>query len=290
MSILTLGQSDIEVNRIGLGAMPLSLPGHPDKTVATDVIRSFIESGGSFIDTANVYCSNKDNVGHNERLIHRCLKSLGALDTVRVASKGGLRRINDDWDVDATPMWLRVSCENSLVDLNCRSIFLYQLHAPDPVVPLLESVGELVRMREEGLIQHIGLCNVSRKQLKMVLKQTEILSVQNRCNLFHANDIEKGMIELCQAHNVTYICHSPVGGHYQHKSLMRKIELRKIASHYDTTPYVIALAWLLARGENVMAIPGASQVASIEDSMKAGSIKLKQEDLAILNLLAAISD
>ncbi len=285
MQTRTLGKTDVIVNSIGLGAMPLSLPGHPDKETAFEVVKSFIEQGGNFIDTANVYCVDKNNIGHNERLIFRCLKKMNSLDDVKIATKGGLRRLSNDWTVDASPMWLRISCEQSLVDLDMRSIFLYQLHAPDPDVPLLESVGELMRLKKEGLIQHIGLCNVTRKQIRMVLEHTDILSVQNRCNIFQKDDLFKGYAKFCEDNGVSFICHSPVGGHYQHENFMRNKLLNDIAGKYEETPYTIALSWLLQRGNNVLPIPGASKVGSINDSMKANKIQLDAEDVKQLDQL-----
>lgn len=285
MKTRKLGKTDITVNSIGLGAMPLSLAGHPDKEDAYEVIKSFVEQGGDFIDTANVYCVDKNNIGHNERLVFRCLKKMDVLDTVKIATKGGLRRLSNDWAVDASPMWLRISCEQSLVDLDTRSIFLYQLHAPDPDVPILESIGELTRLRDEGMIQHIGLCNVTRKQIRQVLEHTDIMSVQNRCNVFQKDDLFKGVAKYCEEEGVSYICHSPVGGHYQHKRFMRNRLLNEIADKYETTAYGISLSWLLQRGNNVLPIPGATKINSISNSMKANKIMLDAEDIKQLDQL-----
>ncbi len=285
MHTCKLGNTDIEVNTIGLGAMPLSLPGHPDEQIAFDVINAFIESGGNFIDTANVYCSDKSDVGHNERLIARALKELNAPDDIKVATKGGLRRLNNDWAVDASPMWLRISCENSLTELKLRSIFLYQLHAPDPDIPFDESIGELVALKNEGHIKHIGLCNVGRKQIAEALKQTEILTVQNRCNIFQAQDLENGTAEFCRDNNISYICHSPVGGHYRHKDLMADKKLQQVAETHGTSAYVIALAWLIQRDYPLIAIPGASKTRTVQSSMLAHEIDFSEQDLELLSSL-----
>ena len=206
-----LGYTVIQVNAIGLGAMPLSLEGRPDEKTAFNVIKTFVENGGNFIDSANVYCVDDADVGHNERLINKALNQLNNTHDVIIATKGGLRRPQGGWTIDASPDWLRQSCEKSLQDLDVDRIFLYQLHAPDPNVPIIESVGELARLKEEGKIQHIGLSNVSAYQIELALSIAPILSVQNKCHLFNTEAFTDGVIECCVQNNISFIAHSPVG-------------------------------------------------------------------------------
>ncbi|HZA28111.1 MAG TPA: aldo/keto reductase, partial [Gammaproteobacteria bacterium] len=108
-----LDSTGIKVRAVGLGAMPLSIQGRPDEARAYEVIKAFIDCGGDFIDTANVYCLDDSDLGHNERLLHKVLARLGVLDTVLVATKGGLTRPRGRWEVDGRPEWLRSSCERS---------------------------------------------------------------------------------------------------------------------------------------------------------------------------------
>ena len=283
-SRLKVPHTDIELCRIGLGAMPLSLKGRPPEEQAHDVIRAYVNAGGNFIDTANVYCRHEKEIGHNENLVHRALKSMQH-EEVYVATKGGLRMHGENWEVDASPSWLRMSCETSLMNLNTQFIFLYQLHAPDPDIDILESVGELMRMQSEGMIRHIGLCNVTRKQLRRVIEMTTILSVQNRCNLFQREDIDSGMVSMCGDNGVLFIPHSPVGGHYDHASMMNHVDLKQLAEKHGTTAYCIALAWLLNQGDHVLPIPGASKVGSIESSLAAMQVRLDSEDMEALDRL-----
>src|SRR5882672_5396284 len=111
-----IGSGGREVNRIGLGGMPLSIQGRPDERTALAVIRAFVENGGDFVDTAISYCLDNTDLGHNERLIAKALAALRRTDVV-VATKGGLTRPNGRWDVDASAQWLRKCCEQSLRDL-----------------------------------------------------------------------------------------------------------------------------------------------------------------------------
>ncbi len=284
--VIRLRGETASLSAIGLGAMPLSLQGRPDEATAMRVIRTYLEGGGNFIDTANVYCSNEHELGHNENLIHRAVKSSGR-DDVYIATKGGLRMHGDNWTVDASPAWLRMSCEQSLMNLNSACIFLYQLHAPDPDIDILESVGELMRMQAEGMIRHIGLSNVTRQQLRRVVEMTDILAVQNCCNLFDRADVDSGLLEMCREQQIVFIAHSPVGGHYDHARLMQNTVLREIAEKFDSTAYCVALAWLLNQGEHVLAIPGASRPDSIRNSLSALDINLDAEDLARLDQLGA---
>lgn len=285
----TIDGTELRVNPIGLGAMPLSIAGRPDAERAAGVIRRFIGLGGNFIDTANVYCLDDGDLGHNERLIASVLRELGsAADGVIVATKGGLRRPGGDWTVDGSPEWLRASCEKSLSDLGVDCISLYQLHAVDPRVGLESSLKELVRLRDEGMIRHIGLSNVSLAQIKAALDVAPVAAVQNRCNVFERQDVRNGLVEYCGARGLAYIAHSPVGGHHGHVRLRQSPLLAEMSARYRCSPYALALAWLLAKGEHVLAIPGASRIASVEDSLTASGLRLSVQDLDVLDRMADV--
>ena len=285
MHNITLGFTGKSVTAIGLGAMPLSLDNRPDESAAVSVIKAFIDGGGNFIDTANVYCIDDNDVGHNENLIYRALSQFGKLDEIIVATKGGLRRPKGRWDVDATPGWLRASCDRSLRDLNTDCIFLYQLHAPDPDVPIAESVGELSRLQTEGKIKYIGLSNVNMHEIMQALTITPILSVQNRCNVLEKKSFTNGVIDLCHKENIIFIAHSPVGGHFNHTRLVKAGPLCRIAGKHGASAYQVALAWLLHKGEHILPIPGASKVSSITDSLQAIHVRLDKEDMQVLDKL-----
>jgi len=278
-----LGNTNIEVFAVGLGAMPLSLDGRPDEAQAFDVIQAFVDGGGNFIDSANVYCIDDSDVGHNEKLIARALAKLDDAKNIIVATKGGLRRPSGGWTVDGSPEWLRQSCEKSLQDLNTDSIFLYQLHAPDPNIPLTDSVGELARLKAEGKIHHIGLSNVTVEQIQLALSITDIISVQNRCNLFERTSFENGVVKFCKENNISFIAHSPVGGHFQHAQRAEDILLKILAEKYDVSTYQIMIAWLLHRNSSVVAIPGASKTSSVMDSLQAINVKFSKEEMQLLN-------
>ena len=281
-----LGNTGLMFKAIGLGAMPLSISGRPDEAQAFAVIEAFVADGGNFIDTANVYGLDDDDIGHNERLIRQALDQLGASDRVMVTTKGGLRRPGGAWVVDGDPDWLRLSCERSLQALQTDRIGLYQLHAIDPKVDFRHSLETLVKLKEEGKIRYLGLSNVSSAQLEQALDFTVIASVQNHCNLFDQRDFHNGLIDFCRARRITYIPYSPVGGHRGHVRLDQEPLLQHLAAKYQASPHRIALAWLLHKGRHILPIPGASRVASIRDSLQATNLKLGAEDIATLDRLA----
>ncbi|MFT5425669.1 MAG: aryl-alcohol dehydrogenase-like predicted oxidoreductase [Gammaproteobacteria bacterium] len=278
-----LDNTSIEVFAIGLGGMPLSLDGRPDETQALSVIDAFVDGGGNFIDTGNVYCVDDSDVGHNEKLIAKALSKLVDSTNIIVTTKGGLRRPKGAWTVDASPAWLRQSCEKSLVDLNTDSIFLYQLHAPDPEVPLTDSVGELERLKSEGKIQHIGLSNVTVEHIQLALSITNIMSVQNKCNLFEKTSFKNGVVKFCEKSNITFIAHSPVGGHFGHTQRADNTLLKKLAEKHEVSAYQIMIAWLLNKSSSILAIPGASKRSSITDSLKAINVEFSKEDMQLLD-------
>lgn len=278
-----LGCTGLTVFPVGLGAMPLSIQGRPDEARALAVIKAFVDGGGDFIDTANAYCLDAGDMGHNERLIRRALDRLGVASRIVVATKGGLTRPHGQWEVDGRPEWLRASCEKSLRDLNTDCIALYQLHAVDPKVPLAESVGALLCLQAEGKIRHIGLSNVGPDQLREALTMAPVVSVQNRCHPFRKRDFHNGMVSLCAARGVSYIAHSPAGGHFGHTRLAADPEIGAIASRLGVSPYRIALSWLLQKEAHVLPIPGASRVDSITDSLGSVRLALAPVDMAVID-------
>jgi aryl-alcohol dehydrogenase-like predicted oxidoreductase len=280
----SLGSSGSTVTPIGLGAMPLSIKGRPDERTALAVIAAFLEGGGNLIDTAISYCFDDTDLGHNEQLIAKALAQSKRTDVV-VATKGGLRRPDGRWDVDGSPQWLRQCCEDSLRNLGGKPIELYYLHAVDPEVPFADSVGALVRLKEEGKILHIGLSNVSDEHLDEALRMTQIAAVQNRCNIFSRRDFANGLIERCRGARIAYVAYSPVGGHNGHQRLLKNATLARIAAKHATSPYVIALRWLLDSGEHVIPIPGASKVASVRSSSSALDVALDETDRVELDAL-----
>lgn len=276
--------ADLEVSPIGLGAMPLSIFDRPDETESLRVLHAALDAGITLIDTADVYCSGPEEIGHNERLIARALRDRPRDSTLVVATKGGLERRSDgSWPIKGSPEHLKRACDASLRALNVERIDLYQLHAPDPVVPFADSVGALARLRGAGKVRHIGLSNVSTRQIKVAETIVPIASVQNCMSPFDRTDFNCGVLELCEARGIAYIAYSPLGGTRGKARIVESEPLRRVGERHGVSPYRVALAWLLARSPVIIPIPGARRVQSIVDNAAAMRLRLDAQDLAELN-------
>ena len=277
MQQVQLGRTGRRVTRIGLGGMPLSTQGRPDRAQAKQVIRRAVELGVSFIDTADSYCLDDTETGHNERLIAETLDELGVRDEVLVATKGGSVRPEGRWERDGRPEHLRRACEHSLRMLGTDRISLYQLHAPDPRVRFTDSVGEVARLYEEGKVAAVGLSNVSLMQLQAALAIVPVTSVQNRFNPWDRSSEQTGVILYCDQNSITFLPYSPVGGGRRVKLLRESEELREVGRRYGgATPEELVLAWILAVSPSLVPIPGASRMESIESSVRAESLRLDE--------------
>ena len=138
-------------------------------------------------------------------------------------------------------------------------------------------------MNAEGKIQHICLSNVTVGHIQLARSITDITSVQNRCNLFVRTSFENGVVKCCEENNITFIAHSPVGGHSQHEQHTDNSLLNKLAEKYEASTYQIMLAWLLHSSSSLVAIPGASKTSSVMDSLQATNIEFSNEDMQLLD-------
>src|SRR5437870_4049712 len=150
---------------IGFGGMPLSIQGRPSEEVGRRVLHAAVDAGITLIDTADVYCLDDNDIGHNERLIASALNERPDRDRIRVATKAGLRRPRGAWTNDGSPKHIREACEGSLRALATQQIWLYQFHAPDPRVPFEKSVETFAELQRAGKCQHVGLSNVSVEEI-----------------------------------------------------------------------------------------------------------------------------
>lgn len=286
MKTRKIGRTSTEVYAIGFGAMPLSNVGRPSEVDGIKVIHTALDVGINFIDTANVYCENSEDIGHNEKLIARALKDMRGRE-VHIATKGGLTRsLSGDWCVDGNPTHLREACEKSLQNLEVEQIFLYQLHAPDADFFWHDQIGMLARLQEEGKIRHIGISNVSAKEIREAQKVTRIETVQNRWNLVGKDDRDNGVFDVCREFDMTYIAYSPVGGGYMHEQFASNDSLVAIAKKYSVSPYQIMLAWTLVQGEFVLPIPASRRGESVVDCAKSVRLSLSSDDLAMIEQIS----
>jgi aryl-alcohol dehydrogenase-like predicted oxidoreductase len=268
---------------VGYGGMHLSIEGRPPETQGVQVIQAALDAGVRLIDTADVYCLDDTDLGHNERLIASALRGwAGERDAVLVATKGGLTRPGGRWERDGSPDHLRAACERSLRALGVDRIGLYQLHAPDPLVPFDESIGALADLRREGKIEWVGLSNVSVGQIRSAEALVPIASVQNRLNPFFREALEDGVVRYCTERKIGFLAYSPTGGGRLNRKLPEHPVLRPMAARLGVSAHALVIAWVLARSPAVIAIPSARRVAHALDSVGAGALALSPEDLAAI--------
>ncbi|MGD2062646.1 MAG: aldo/keto reductase [Nitrospirota bacterium] len=277
-----LGPSGPHVYPIGLGAMPLSIHGRPSDGEALRVLLAAFEAGMTLVDTADAYCLDDGDVGHNERLIARALGEWGGGPVV-VATKGACVRPGGAWAVNGHPDHLRRACHASLRALGVEAIDLYQLHAPDDRVPFADSVGALAELLAAGKIRHVGLSNVSAAQIRAAQAIVPIASVQNRCSPFHRAAWRDGVLAHCQREGIAFLAYGPVGGHGGQGRTADDASLNAVARRHGVSPFRVALAWLLAKSPVMLPIPGASRVASAVDSAGAARLALTGDDLKELD-------
>jgi aryl-alcohol dehydrogenase-like predicted oxidoreductase len=279
-----MGAGAPSVPPVGYGGMHLSLEDRPPERQGLEVIRAALDAGVRLIDTADVYCLDDADIGHNERLVAEALRGWsGDRDGVLVATKGGLTRPAGRWERDASPEHLRAACERSLRALGVERIGLYQLHAPDPEVPFEESIGVLAELRREGKIRWVGLSNVSVAQVRAAEAIVPVASVQNRLNPFFRESLEEGVVRHCAEQGIGFLAYSPVGGGRLNRKLPEHPVLRPMAARLGVSAHTLVLAWVLAQSPAVIAIPSARRVAHALDSVGAGALELSAEDLAAID-------
>jgi pyridoxine 4-dehydrogenase len=266
---------ELPVSRMGFGAMRLTghgIWGEPrDRDECIAVLRRAVERDVTFIDTADAYGPEV-----SERLIAEALHPYP--DGLVIGTKAGLLRDGPDrWRPDGRPEHLRAAVEGSLQRLRVERLDLAQLHRPDPAVPLEDSIGELARLRDEGKIRLIGVCNVDERQLATATSVTRIVSVQNRANLEDRRS--DGVLARCEAEDLAFLPWAPLGAGRWRRSGDVLIEVAKTRR---ATKNQIALAWLLARSPVMLVIPGTSTRAHLDENIDAAGIELTVDERDLL--------
>lgn len=281
---------DATVSAIGLGAMPLSLPGRdrrlPGRARAIRTVHEALDRGVTLIDTADCYAPAHSNpeqggLGHNEELVAEALR--GRRGAVLVATKGGIRRDGTEWPVDGRPEWIGEAVRGSLRRLDTDCIDLYQHHRPDPAVPYEETIGAFRDLYDAGLVARVGISNADVDQIRTAraILGEALVSVQNEFSpRARAGQPE---LDLCEELGLAYLPWSPLGGMSHAADLgSDQAGFAAVARERGVSPQQVCLAWLLARSPVVVPIPGASRPESIADCAQAVHLELTAEELALL--------
>src|SRR6266705_3057235 len=271
---------EVSVNRLGFGAMRLTGEGiwglPKDRTAAIAVLRLAVKLSVNFIDTADSYGPSV-----SEELIAEALYPYPR--DLLIATKVGWNRPGpNQWTHDATPAHLRKAVEGSLKRLRRERIDLYQLHAPDPVVPFEDSVGTLAQLKSEGKIRLIGLSNVTQEHIERARRVVPIVSVQNRYSF--ADREWDYVVNYCERNGIAFIPWFPLGA-----GKVAGEVLSRIAKARQVKPIQVALAWLLKRSPVMLPIPGTSSIAHLEENVEAASLQLTDEEYSELTGVAQLA-
>lgn len=264
--------NDLRVTRLGFGAMRITGKGiwgePPNRPESVRVLRRAIELGINFIDTADSY-----GPGVSEEIIAEALYPYPS-DLV-IATKAGFDRTGPDkWVENGRPEHLRSACEGSLRRLRLERIDLYQLHRIDPKVPAEDQIGTMKDLQAQGKIKHIGLSEVSVRQIQHAQTLATIVSVQNRYSVTDRG--AEDVLEYCEKENMAFIPWFPLAAG---KLSSAEGPIRRAAAHLDATPSQVALAWLLARSPVMLPIPGTSSVQHLEENVASAGLKIGAEEM-----------
>ena len=293
----------LKVPRIGLGCMGMSTAyGTRDDAASTAAIHRALDLGVSMFDTADVYGN-----GHGEKLIGEAIK--GRRDQAIVATKvGNLGRAAAPRKVDGRPEHITAGCEASLGRLGIEAIDLYYLHRVDPDVTIEETVGAMARLVEAGKVRHIGLSEAGPDTIRRAAATYPIAALQSEWSLW-SRDVEGAIIDTCRDLGIGFVAYAPLGRgflsgtipnvdalipddrrrdhpRFAPENIARNLPLvealRAVAGRHGATPAQVAIAWVLARGDDVVAIPGAKQPRWVEENVRAENLTLGSDDLDAL--------
>jgi len=282
--VFTLPGTSLTVHRMGYGAMQLAGPGvfgpPKDHDSALAVLRQAVASGANHIDTSDFYGPHVTN-----QLIREALHPYPD-DLVIVTKVGARRGADKSWIHDVSRQNLMDSVHDNLRNLKLETLDVVNLRAwgNNGQAPGEESLGEplavLIELKRQGLLRHIGLSNVTPKQLTEARAMTEIVCVQNFYNVAHRDDDD--FIDALARERIAYVPFFPLGGFTPLQSSV----VDALAAKLEATPMQVALAWLLHRAPNILLIPGTSSVAHLRENLAAAELNLSDEVLQQLNTLA----
>jgi aryl-alcohol dehydrogenase-like predicted oxidoreductase len=301
-----LGSSGINVTALGLGCMGMSFAyGPADEAESFRVLRRYIELGGNFFDTAEVYGPYL-----NEELLGRFLREVPR-ESVVLATKFGFKFVNGVRSgVDSSPENVRRACDGSLSRLGIDHIDLYYQHRVDPSVPIEETVGALRELVTAGKIRSIGLSEAHPETIRRAAKVHPVAALQSEYSLWTRDVETNGVLATCRELGIAFVPYSPLGRGFLTGAIQKPSDLdpsdwrltnprfaqeafennlklaeavKKLAAKKNCTPAQFALAWVLAQGNDMIPIPGTKRVKYLEDNMAALAVKLNEADLKETN-------
>ena len=306
-----LGSSGLSVSALGLGCMGMSdfygAPGDGDEARSIATIHRALDLGLNFLDTADAYGPST-----NERLVGRAIRD--RRDQVVLATKfGNVRSEDGTWHgISGRPEYMRQACDASLQRLGVETIDLYYQHRVDPNTPIEETVGAMADLLKAGKVRHLGLSEAAPATLRRAHSVSPITALQTEYSLW-SRDPEHELLATCRELGIGFVAYSPLGrgfltGHFrsiedlapndwrrqnprfQGDNFQRNLDLvatvERLARKKMVTPAQLALAWLLARGNDIVPIPGSTRMERVEENAGAVTLSLTSDEIATLDTLA----
>jgi aryl-alcohol dehydrogenase-like predicted oxidoreductase len=270
-----MGPEGPTVSVVGLGGMLLSITGRPPEDQALRVLDSALDFGITLFETADAYCQDDSEMGHNERVLTRGLE--GQRDKVTLVTTLGLRRPGGAWTVDSSPTFLVEAAERSLKNQMVESLDIAMLYAPDSRIPYEDSVGTLFRLKEQGKVKHVGICNADVEHINRARKVGPIQVVQNRWHPLARDPEKNGVMDHCAQTGIAFLAYSPFGGTLGAPTLTTLGKLSDQARRRRLSPYQLILAWMVNKSATNFVVAGARRGESIEDSAGAGAVEFDSD-------------
>jgi aryl-alcohol dehydrogenase-like predicted oxidoreductase len=267
---------------LGFGFMKASFGASEQNRESTiEALHLAMREGVTLFDTADIYAPSWNTMGHNELILAEAIRTFtGESKNLVIATKGGITRgPNETWGRNASLDYLTAAVEASAERLGVNSIPLWQHHRLDPSLPFETQLENLAKLRQNGLIERIGVSNYSAKQLTRAIEVIgDIASVQNQLNPAYRQELD--VLAVCEANNVTYLPWSPTKGA---RSNDAQEIVKTIAAEKNASTYAVAIAWLRSLSPMLVPIPGVTRKESVSDALSALNLELTAEDLTRIN-------
>ena len=272
---------------LALGLLRLSTEGRPEETEAIEVIHHALDNGLRVLDLADVYSENEKDLHYAEHLARKAIDSWsGSQDALRVVTKAGLERPKGRWRPNGRPERLRSSVDGSLKALGVDQLFLFLLHANDPQCPFEASLATLAELQQAGKIKHLGLCNVGAAEVFQAQRHFDVTALQCELSVMSRATATAGLVTLCRQLEIPFLAHRPLGGHAKVDKLLKNRAMKPLVKKYGGTPHEAALATLLDLPDPVLPVVGATQIESLDSSLRALDLTFDDEDREARNKIS----